>query len=88
MSAHTPGPWRVNGQRIEYGPMVAGDGFAVAKIIRDPAEHKANARLIAAAPALLEALEGMLIPWATPRQEGEAMSKARAAIAQAKGESK
>jgi hypothetical protein len=55
MGKHTPGPWRVNGECIEYGPFVAGDGWCVAKIVRDPPETEANAHLIAAAPELLEA---------------------------------
>ncbi len=54
---HTPGPWRRYGRRIEYGPMVAGDGFLVATISRDPKESEGNARLIAAAPELLSSLK-------------------------------
>ena len=48
---------------------------------------KANARLIAAAPELLEALEGLLV--VSPHDTPEAynyVSNARAAIAKAKGE--
>lgn len=58
MSAqHTPGPWKTNGD-----PYVStGDGkhsiaFTDCRGISD-AEAKANARLIAAAPDLLEALK-------------------------------
>lgn len=40
--------------------------------------------LVKAAPALLEALEGMLKPYVTAREEGFAMSAARTAIALAK----
>lgn len=63
---HTPGPWRSTG--IEYEPEVGwfvredGDGryMAVATIrstYRNAVEIEANARLIAAAPDLLEALD-------------------------------
>jgi hypothetical protein len=48
----------------------------------DDAETQANARLIAAAPDLLEALRAML----EDDDHGEACSKARAAIAKATGE--
>lgn len=57
---HTPGPWRLNRQRVEYGPYVAGDGWCVAIVLRDPVEQEANARLIAAAPELLVALEQLV----------------------------
>ncbi len=63
----TPGPWRIAFEtRIEYGPYVAGKGFAVAEVFRDPVEtgmpeeYKANARLIAAAPDLLDATQAVL----------------------------
>ncbi len=51
MTEHTDGPWRVKYEtRIEYGPFVAGEGFCVGTVKRDPPEWKANARLIANAP--------------------------------------
>ena len=72
---HTPGPWRVQGTRIEYGPFVAGDGFVVAKVFRDPSETgtpnewEANARLIAAAPDLLAACrEAIDFIWAEMKE--------------------
>ena len=61
---HTPGPWRIDRQEISasiYGPdnelVVAGefDGWGCPFGCRD--EGLSNARLIAAAPELLEALE-------------------------------
>lgn len=65
MSKHTPGPWRDNGDPTmddpseEYHEIVGGrgcypDGFALTGYI-----STANARLIAAAPELLEALRGL-----------------------------
>jgi hypothetical protein len=64
----------------------------VAVVLRDPAEHEANARLIAAAPELLAALEAVVAldsARLTARDWGAAKdaaySQARAAIAKAKG---
>ena len=81
----TPGPWRVNRHRIEYGPIIAGDGFCVAMVLRDPPEHGANARLIAAAPELLAALEAAAICLAdhTPLHE-PTRNQIRAALAAVK----
>lgn len=63
MSKHTPGPWSLN-KRFK-SPVVAldlKDGGALLPIVDavhgfDNAQAKANARLIAAAPELLEALQ-------------------------------
>lgn len=60
---HTPGPWEVCGQFVRT-PFRHGEPGAAGLMIADvrfgiwpPAQHEANARLIAAAPALLEALK-------------------------------
>lgn len=58
MSAHTPGPWRVG----DYGHILAPDGQpieveGVALPMVSTPVSKANSRLIAAAPDLLEALK-------------------------------
>jgi hypothetical protein len=59
MSAHTPGPWSASGQGCAY--VLGGNpSFVVADCNADRphrAEDFANARLIAAAPDLLAALE-------------------------------
>ncbi len=104
MSAqHTPGPWTAVDPVDEpdvlcheiVGPTsghplatVWTDYYAVAPI----PEHEANARLIAAAPALLEALEGLLNEalgqgWYGPRLTAwsEAVQKAQEAVAAARG---
>jgi len=58
---HTPGPWHIG---MKPGPIVYGpQGEQVANMLpcmleRD--EHNANVRLIAAAPALLEALAALV----------------------------
>ena len=91
MSAeHTPGPWVVyddsnNGKtnRIE----IAARGKTVARIYHSvPEEDLPNARLIAAAPDLLEALQYMVnaCPAIDPSGE-DAHAHARAAIAKATG---
>lgn len=111
---HTPGPWEISDHRLKtpigagpkhiamvaYFDCGAGDPRSIS-----PSEHNANARLIAAAPELLEALEEALRKmgedeeqiegeWGHSRTlqqmeaEGdlsEAIVKARAAIAKAKG---
>lgn len=89
MSKHTKGPW---GIRItETGPwsVFNADGNWIAVTTRKQwkDEDKANARLIAAAPDLLEALEYMVnvCPAIDPDGE-EAHNRAADAIAKAKGE--
>lgn len=71
-AAHTPGPWEnidnmneTGDISILCGKVNAYGNYHVASISRGPVEHlteedKANARLIAAAPELLEALESFL----------------------------
>jgi hypothetical protein len=96
MSAHTPAPWAVDGT-LHSGDLdvISADG-RIAMIDDSRATGwneptiKANARLIAAAPDLLNALDGLLdylrdydadYPEAAP-----IFGKARAAIAKATGE--
>lgn len=88
MSKHTPGPWTFKGRTVR-GPHPRdpeGRTRIVVNAIWDRGtyvgEAEANARLIAAAPELLEALEIAL------DCAGDAWwaEKAEAAIAKAKGE--
>lgn len=58
---HTPGPWEVGYQGLSiYGPDRHGTTLVIARSLDtsrqhcDPQEAQANARLIAAAPELLE----------------------------------
>ena len=110
MSKHTPGPWRLN-KRDEMDVAVWGsDGFTICGdiyIIADVSfpekydaygHEEANARLIAAAPDLLDALEEAIECGLVPKSsvlEGGAVrhssqvrcaDKIRAAIAKAKGD--
>ncbi|MFA5898819.1 MAG: hypothetical protein WC829_06865 [Hyphomicrobium sp.] len=60
MKKHTPGPWRVIRQNdiptAVMAPHPDLGGYGVCLIVVGP-EMEANARLIAAAPALVEALQ-------------------------------
>lgn len=100
-SKHTPGPWEVS---IGNDYAVTAEAYPKAyphhyksddlgeylAYVGNRAEDfgKANARLIAAAPDMLEALEVMLQePWLTDSDKPKhwAQEQARAAIAKAKG---
>lgn len=99
MAEHTPGPWKykivndefilsnvdadsdAEGRMQDYGSSILEGGL----VLENDAENEANARLIAAAPDLLAALEGLL----KAANEGErswwhAERVARAAIAKAR----
>ena len=85
MSKHTPGPWRVVEDRVPSSLEVYAGKTAIAECWRraDVETEIANARLIAAAPDLLKALEfvirGVPDTW-------EGVQQARAAIAKATGD--
>lgn len=61
MSKHTPGPWRV-GESCRVADIKAGYNALIARVEIESAGDRgdANARLIAAAPDLLEALKHAL----------------------------
>ena len=76
---HTPGPWRIGDAGFTvFGPPKPG---ALAETIA-PVKSRANARLIAAAPDLLAALQAAL-PIGGPHRWWH--DDARAAIAKATG---
>ena len=89
MSKHTPGPWSFyddsndgKTNRIE----IVGWGKTVARIYHSvPEEDLPNARLIAAAPDLLEALRD-LVDAMTGRLDGETIALHNALIVLAKAE--
>ena len=55
---HTPGPWALGAESSdETGQVIAADGSHIAYVECDPVA--ANARLIAAAPDLLSALQAL-----------------------------
>lgn len=95
MSKHTLGPWF--SQYDDNGFYEIGSeavAFRMAFTYGEGDTDEANARLIAAAPELLEALERMLHSFSPHpcentekwREEYDACELARAAIAKAKGE--
>ena len=95
MSAHTKGPWVISGGgSLHLSVLSQDDEQTIADvwfIRRDPEEGNANARLIAAAPELLEALRLMLarhidVDGTDGRWETEAKDAAYAAIRKATGE--
>ena len=95
---HTPGPWRIEdgeegGYRIHYSGLVSnGASVVVGQLISGYTPSLEDARLIAAAPELLAALENALEDMrkhyaCLPDDPGtDEMRQARAAIAKAKGE--
>ena len=92
-SKHTPGPWILKfGKGILHDYIIRGpNGWPVACFEHykqaTKKETKANARLIAAAPELLEALERLMVECDLVSDNAlEAYTKARAAIAKATGE--
>lgn len=90
MNKHTPGDWYVTGEMTRYINVRIGGGLIQEVASCGPTEadggygpqQEANARLIAAAPDLLEALQ-MLLEFPNT---GPATTTARAAIAKSTGE--
>ena len=86
--SHTPGPWRYAGRSVagafHIGPE---EGYSVGIIHHSP-DGEANARLVAAAPDLLAALEECQaeIHIECGLTDYPSCIRARAAIAKAKGE--
>lgn len=98
MASFTPGPWVVRHFPTDRSSYVVTttpdkDGKFVGSIIAFPTtdpNHEANARLIAAAPDLLEACEAMLKEmqvWENEQGIHPAATFARAAIAKARNQS-
>ena len=89
--AWTPGPWKAHEiQRtgIPYSPVTATT--MIAKVYPtaygDDAQSQANARLIAAAPEMAEALAACIIQLNRETLGGEALDRARALLARINGE--
>jgi hypothetical protein len=86
---HTPGPWvtddKQSGDVFRYVMPEDGSVLPICRLDVDRFETEANARLIAAAPELLEALKEIVRndPWGS----SSAGMIARAAITKATGES-
>ena len=87
---HTPGPWSINGNKID------GNGYHIASVnSHGTTEGRANHKLIAAAPDLLDAAQlfvrsvgvapDEVIAGAFGADTLKALNKARNAIAKAEG---
>ena len=83
MSKHTKGPWIADGAQVFTNEtnVAQANGYRI-----DRETVAANARLIAAAPELLEALTDCVehMHWTQPQGEA-ALKKAKAVIAKATG---
>ena len=105
ISGHTKGPWKVTNAIIGIDEPVIHPSLVVAPPAgsvdpicsfdwmsnRPVAEQQANARLIAAAPALLAALRELTIAaeasgWDVDADNAPILNAARAAIAKARGQ--
>ena len=95
MSKHTPGPWHVVCHTSEDGRIGPGDDWTVygrntTHAIAFEGGHnphaEADARLISAAPDLLEALIRLMGKTSDLQDALDAAKQARAAIAKATGE--
>ena len=97
-AAHTPGPWGMQEHSWSDTSITDSDGCRIAKLsICDIATEEtqtklesvmdANARLIAASPELLEALEAMIQRVSDLGANGfsQEVAKGKASIAKAKG---
>jgi len=101
MSKHTPGPWNCEGGHGNTSVVIEGPNGEVLGNVRafipsgeirhgSPmmmpwAEGMTNARLIAAAPELLAALQGMVYYYGSVSADVDELFKASAAIAKATG---
>lgn len=91
MSKHTQGPWTVDGAVATENLDVLGEGGRIAMLDCDDIDAetlKANARLIAASPEMLDALRVAQseLHYFTATRGREAHEIVRAAIAKATGE--
>lgn len=84
--SHTPGPWHVvGGTEVRAGVRIIADTDGAHRI---DDQREADARLIAAAPDLLEAARFALAALADPTRldrRGDALAKLEAATAKARG---
>lgn len=86
MSKHTKGPWIINANRIKGGDYP--DGIAHVMDADAGEIRNANARLIAAAPELLEALKIAIRVGVAQKCSSEQIDLIEKAIAKAEGDEK
>lgn len=83
---HTPGPWYATGVHVQ-SKVLEQDNYVCKAEGDTPEQAESNARLIAAAPELLEALKAILslVGNANTTTTELTLRQARAAIAKAEG---
>jgi len=85
--SHTPGPWRMEEFRKgSYLVTARNAGTAREGIVAQHVPGIANARLIAAAPELYEALENLIDFLVHGKKNCQAILRAKAALARARGD--
>jgi hypothetical protein len=89
--SHTPGPWEVLEGDPQQPAIINNKGDALAEVIGGDAEARANVKLIAAAPELLEACKLICSNYPEHRDGMDepipvGIKAARAAIRRADGE--
>jgi len=85
--SHTPGPWRIEEFRKgSYLITARNAGTAREGIVAQHVPGIANARLIAAAPELYEALENLIDFLFHGKKNCQAILRAKAALAKARGD--
>jgi hypothetical protein len=90
--SHTPGPWIQREQITDHcGVRITADETSIAYVGRvevSKKQYEANARLIAAAPEMLEALQWVMqcLDGDLPHGTQECLANARAVILKATGE--
>ena len=87
MKTHTPGPWTLNDARSTRVDLIdTQQGHAVGEIVWVDVRNPADARLIAAAPDMLETLRAIVGMVLHPNDmRPEMLRAAREAIARATG---
>ncbi len=88
MSAHTPGPWKVTHDMPTATAVIqsldSASGYpSIAVMMRELADSEADARLIAASPVCLKALEAFVAARTSPELSA-AVRLAETAIAEAR----
>lgn len=82
---YTPGPWKYGGNLKTGGVAVTGTSGLICETLADITDdHRANARLIAAAPELLEALKYLVETYPVVFTSA-GINQAKIAIAKAEG---
>ena len=90
MTAHkpTPGPWRYSEEEL-WGVVYGASHELVATVLPgllDKSKVVATARLIAAAPDMLDVLEALLVPLRDAVDAARVLERARLVVKKARGE--